>query len=151
MRLPLSGGFAMTTTTRLRVRDLMTEGVYAVNVNDDLTTVSDLMDARNIRHAPVVGGAGELVGLISQRDLLRYALKDQPGVPPAVERTLQSSVTAGEIMTAEVATAHPDQDIREAAQILLVNKFGCLPVLEHGRLVGILTEADFVRFLAEGD
>ena len=135
---------------QLRVRDLMTEGVFAVEVTDDLATVSDLMDERNIRHAPVVQ-EGRLIGLISHRDLLRYALKGQAGAPPEVERAAQLTLTAGEIMTESVATAEPDQDIREAARLMIENKYGCLPVIEESRLVGILTESDFVRFLAAGD
>lgn len=134
----------------LRVRDLMTEGVFAVGVEDDLATVSDLMDERNIRHAPVVQD-GRLIGLISHRDLLRYALKGQVGTPPEVERANQLLLTAGEIMTRDVATAAPDEDIRGAARVMIENKYGCLPVVEGSRLVGILTESDFVRFLAAGD
>lgn len=134
----------------LRVRDLMTEGVFAVDVNDHLVTVSDLMDARNIRHAPVVED-GRLVGLISNRDLLRNTVRGQGGLPPEIERSAQLTVTAGEIMTRDVETAEPDQDIREAARVMLEGKYGCLPVVEGSRLVGILTESDFVRFLASGD
>jgi CBS domain-containing membrane protein len=136
--------------SQLRVRDLMTEGVFAVEVSDDLATVSDLMDERNIRHAPVVRD-GRLIGLISQRDLLRYALKGQVGTAPEIERANQLMLTAGEIMTEKVATAAPDEDIRDAARLMLENKYGCLPVIEEARLVGILTESDFVRFLAAGD
>jgi CBS domain-containing protein len=139
-----------STSTRLTVRELMTEGVFAVDANDDLATVSDLMDARGIRHAPVVAG-GRLVGLISHRDLLRYALKGQVGASPEIERAAQLRLRAEEIMTRDVVTVGPEQDIREAARIMLEGKFGCLPVVENARLVGILTESDFVRFLASGD
>ena len=134
----------------LRVRDLMTSGVFAVNVNDHLVTVSDLMDERNIRHAPVVED-GKLVGLISNRDLLRNTVRGQSGLPPEIERAAQLTVTAGEIMTRDVETAEPDQDIRDAARVMLEGKYGCLPVVEGSKLVGILTESDFVRFLASGD
>jgi predicted transcriptional regulator len=136
--------------TQLRVRDLMTKGVFAVEVDDNLATVSDLMDERSIRHAPVVQD-GRLIGLISHRDLLRHALRGQAGAPPEVERAAQLTLTAGEIMTREVATARPEEDIRDAARVMVENKYGCLPVLEGSRLVGILTESDFVRFLAAGD
>ena len=138
------------TMTQLRVRDLMTQGVFAVEAKDLLATVSDLMDERNIRHAPVVED-GKLVGLISHRDMLRYSLKGQVGALPEVERAAQLTLRAGEIMTRDVATARPDQDIREAARLMMENKYGCLPVVEESRLVGILTESDFVRFLAAGD
>lgn len=137
--------------TRLQVRDLMTQGVYAVNVDDDLDTVGNLMEERNIRHAPVVDRAGGLVGLVTQRDLLRNSLKGQSGLPPEAERQARLQVTAGEIMIQGVVTASPGQDIRDAARIMLDHKFGCLPVVEGHRLVGIVTESDFVRLLASGD
>jgi CBS domain-containing membrane protein len=135
---------------RLRVRDLMTEGVFAVSVGDDLETIRNLMEERSIRHAPVVGDGGVLVGLVSQRDLIRNSLKAQ-ALPPSAMAAAMQLTTAGEIMTHNVATARPDQDIREAARLMLDHKYGCLPVVDGARLVGIVTESDFVRFLAAGD
>lgn len=139
------------TSTRLQVRDLMTQGVFVVNVDDDLETVINLMDDRNIRHAPVVDGAGNLVGLVTQRDLLRTGLNGQGQLPPEAERQARLHVSVGEIMNPDVVTARPDEDIRDAARIMLDNKFGCLPVVEDHRLVGIVTESDFVRLMASGD
>jgi CBS domain-containing membrane protein len=135
---------------RLRVRDLMTRGVYAVGVGDDLETIRALMEERGIRHAPVVGEGGILLGLVSQRDLIRSSLNSQ-ALPPAAMAAAMQLTTAGEIMTRSVATAAPDQDIRDAARIMLEHKYGCLPVVDGSRLVGIVTESDFVRFLAAGD
>jgi CBS domain-containing membrane protein len=135
----------------MRVSDLMTPGVFAVGVEDDLETVTNLMDDRNIRHAPVVDSAGNLVGLVTQRDLLRTGLGGQGQLPPEAERQARLHVAVGEIMIPDVVTARPDQDIRDAARIMLDNKFGCLPVVEDSRLVGIVTEADFVRLMAAGD
>jgi CBS domain-containing protein len=91
------------------------------------------------------------VGLISHRDLMRYALKGQVGASPESERRAQLTLRAEEIMTRDVATAAPGQDIRQAARLMLEGKYGCLPVVEDSRLVGMLTESDFVRFLASGD
>ena len=135
---------------RLRVRDLMTQGVFAVGVNDDLETIHTLMAERNIRHAPVVSDGGLLLGLVTQRDLIRNSLKSQ-ALPPSAMAAAMQTTTAGEIMTLNVATAKPDQDIREAARVMLDHKYGCLPVVDGTRLVGIVTESDFVRFLAAGD
>lgn len=135
---------------RLKVRDLMTEGVFAVGVDDNLETVRTLMEERNIRHAPVVGSGGVLLGLVTHRDLLRNSLKSEALPPQAAAEAMQLT-TAGEIMTRNPATAEPDLDIREAARVMLHKKYGCLPVVEGSRLVGIVTEADFVRFLAAGD
>lgn len=132
----------------LRVRDLMTEGVFAVAESDSLETVRDLMDRRAIRHAPVVAANGAVAGLISQRDLPRLL---RWNLPPAEVERIERNLRAAEIMTREVVTVGPDEDIRRAARILLEHKIGCLPVVLGQRLVGIITEADFVRFLAAGD
>lgn len=136
---------------RLTVRDLMTADVVAVQPDDPLAALRDLMWEHNVRHMPVVDGDGELVGLVSQRDLLRNALVDQPDVPTYVEEAVLERLTAGDVMTTYVERVAPDADLREAAQTMLDNKYGCLPVTLGRRLVGILTEADFVRFLARGD
>lgn len=135
---------------RLKVRDLMTKGVFAVGVDDNLETIRTLMEERNIRHAPVVGSGGVLLGLVTHRDLLRNSLKSEALPPQAAAEAMQLT-TAGEIMTRNPATAEPDLDIREAARVMLDKKYGCLPVVEGSRLIGIVTEADFVRFLAAGD
>lgn len=133
------------------VRDLMTEHVFAVRPQDSLTTVADLMHERQIRHVPVIDAEGDLVGLISHRDLLRNALIEQPEVPDYVEQAVLDRLHARDIMTAAVEAVSPDLDLRLAAQVMYEQKFGCLPVVEGRRLVGILTEADFVRLMAQGE
>jgi CBS domain-containing membrane protein len=135
----------------LRVSDLMTAGVFAVRAEDDLATVRDIMDERAVRHVPVVDEVGFLVGLVSQRDLLRSTLAAAVEAPPHGREAALRNTTAGEVMTSGVVTAAPEQDIRTAARVMLENKYGCLPVVDGARLVGIVTEADFVRFLAAGD
>ena len=138
------------TMSLLTVRDLMTEGVFAVGVDDNLETIRTLMEERNIRHAPVVGYGGVLLGLVTHRDLLRNSLKSE-ALPPQAQAEAMQLTTAGEIMTLNPVTAEPDQDIRHAARVMLDKKYGCLPVVEGSRLIGIVTESDFVRFLAAGD
>lgn len=136
----------------LRVRDLMTAGVTALGPQDSLATLHDLFERRRIRHMPVIDGRGRLVGLVSQRDLLRAALTGRPDVPEKVERAVLERVTVGELMTVGPISVDPDTDVREAAQTMLDHKYSCLPVIAaDGVLVGILTEADFVRLMARGD
>lgn len=136
-------------TGRLKVRDLMTKGVVAVRADHDLGALHDLMLGRDIRHAPVVNEQGELIGLVSQRDLLRHVLSFTDELPISNRRELLHGMCVGEIMVEEVEAADPDQPLAEAAAVMLENKFGCLPVVDGLRLVGILTEADFVRFVME--
>lgn len=137
---------------KLLVRDLMTEDVIALQPDDSLAKLRDLFYERRIRHMPIVDGDGQLVGLVSQRDLLRNSLVDQVNVPEAVEQAVLERLQVRDLMTSQVEGVRPDLDIREAAQIMLEHKYGCLPVVDGERhLVGILTESDFVRFLAGGN
>ena len=138
------------TMSRLRVRDLMTHRVVAVRPDDTLATLHELMLDYEVRHMPVVSDGGELVGLVSHRDLLRGSLIEQADVPEHLEQVVLKRVKVHEVMTENVETVAADTDLRDAAEVMFVNKYGCLPVTEGSRLVGILTESDFVRFMARG-
>ncbi len=135
----------------MRVQDLMTRDVIAVHPGDSLARLRDMMIDRDVRHMPVIEGEGNLVGLVSQRDLLRNHLIEQADVPDFIEDALLERLLIREIMTTGVISIEPQIDIREAAQLMYENKWGCLPVVEGTRLVGILTESDFVRLMAEGN
>ena len=132
---------------KLQVQDLMTEKVLSIQAGEDLGKLNDLMAEIHVRHVPVVEADGELIGLVSQRDLLRSALDTIGVLPQAEQKDLLSNTTVREIMVADPETAEPTQDIDEAGRTMLENKLGCLPVVEGGRLVGILTEADFIKFV----
>ncbi len=128
----------------ISVHNLMTENVFAVRPGDDLLAVSELMAEHHVRHVPVVDAYGKLLGIVSHRDLLRHHL--DAADPDASPGDLSRADAEG-LMTAPVETVGRDTDIRVAAQIMYKHKYGCLPVVEDERLVGILTEADFVRFM----
>lgn len=134
----------------LLVRDLMTEAPATLAPDDSVAELYDLMDSRHVRHVPVVDAAGELVGLVSHRDLFRCALSDKGDLPLSLQRELLRAIAISGIMTTSIETVEPDTEVADAAQVMLENKFGCLPVLDGTQLVGILTESDFVRFVAEG-
>jgi len=133
-----------------QVRDLMTDHVYTLRPHDDLAALYDLMDSRHIRHVPVVDREKDLVGLVTHRDLSRTALGAQEDVPLSVQREMLGRRKIREIMATEVDTVEPDEDLKVAAELLLENKIGCLPVVEGTHLVGILTEADFVQQYIRG-
>lgn len=134
---------------KLQVKDLMTDKVFSIQKDEDLDRLNNLMTEINVRHVPVVDKDGELLGIVSQRDLLRSALDTIGVLPQAEQKDLLSSTTVQEIMVPDPETAEADQDLDEAGQLMLDNKMGCLPVVEGKRLVGILTEADFIRYLVE--
>lgn len=149
-KAPPARAKSVAPDTRVRpsgrlVRDLMTEKVFTLGPNDNLVALEDLMDSKHVRHVPIVDREGDLVGLVTNRDLSRSVLGQLSELPMSVERDLLRGRRVREIMTTEPDTVEPDTGLKEAAAILLENKIGCLPVVEGVHLVGILTEADFVR------
>ena len=132
-----------------QVRDLMTETVFTLRPQDDLMALYDLMDTKHIRHVPIVDRDKDLVGLVTHRDLTRSALGTEEA-PLSLQREILGRRKIREIMATEVETVEPDEDLKVAAELLIENKIGCLPVVEGTHLVGILTESDFVRHYVQG-
>ena len=128
-----------------RVRDLMTSDVEVLHVGDDLASAAEIMKRARIRHLPVVDGDGHLVGLVTHRMILgAWVSHGHPGSERPGE--VAAEVPVEMLMEREVSTLSPEMPAAAAAGILRMHKFGCLPVLEDGVLVGIVTEADFVKF-----
>jgi CBS domain-containing membrane protein len=130
----------------LRVRDLMTPNAISVRPDDTVAQAYALMLEHRFRHLVVVDGEGDLVGLVSHRDLLRHSLIERTGLPLSLQNQIIQRVWIQEVMTSEVETVEIGDLLQDAALIMFENKYGCLPVVEGSRPVGILTEADFVRF-----
>ncbi|MGQ9494657.1 MAG: CBS domain-containing protein [Thermoanaerobaculaceae bacterium] len=129
---------------RLKLADIMTREVITLSEDDSLADARSCMDRGRIRHLPVVRGK-KLVGLVTHRDLLAASFSVFAEVSEREERRLFSQIPVKELMH-DAVTAPPDMPVRDAAQILLENKFGCLPVVaEDKELVGIVTEADFLK------
>ena len=128
----------------LRVRDVMTPDVTTLQRNDKLTLADDIMRLGRIRHLPVLDEDGQLAGILTQRDLFRGALAKALGYGERAQRQLMDTLVVKEVMTSEVLTTTPDTPLAEAAKVLVERKIGCLPVVDGGRLIGIITEADFV-------
>ena len=129
---------------------MMTSYVATLKRNDKLTLADDVMRLGRIRHLPVLDSDGEVVGILSQRDLFRGSLARALGYGEHAQKKVLDSLVVKEVMTTDVATTAPDVPLAEAARTMLTRKIGCLPVLEGGKLVGIVTEADFVALAARG-
>ncbi len=132
--------------SQLLVRDLMTQPVHTVGPTSPLREVIQLMDANNIRHVAVVDDGARLLGVISQRDVLRSQEGSLSGAPSEEQTHMNRWIEARWVMTREVHTVYPDTPALEAAVALRSHAYGCVPVIERGHLVGILTESDFVDF-----
>ena len=134
---------------KLIVSDLMTDKVYSIHQDEDLERLSELMNDIHIRHVPVVDDDGVVQGLVSQRDLLGSVLYAQRDIPQNDLREILKGMKVSEIMVKGIETADPEQAIEDAGAIMFDNKLGCLPIVENDKLVGILTEADFVKYLVD--
>ena len=135
----------------MTVRDLMATDVVTLQRNEELVLADQIMALGRIRHLPVVDEAdGSLVGIVSQRDLFHGGVMQALGYGKVAEQKMLRAIKVKEVMQTRVETVSPTTPIREAAKRMMRHKIGCLPVLEKGALVGILTEGDFVRLFAEG-
>lgn len=134
----------------MKVRDLMSPEVATVFRNDQLAIADDVMRLGRIRHTPVIDETtGEVVGVLSQRDLFRGALARALGYGQHAQQKMLGMLRVKDVMTTNPVTVGPDVPIADAARTMLERKLGCLPVVENGKLVGILTEGDFVRLATE--
>jgi len=142
----------------MRVRDVMTEDVAVVSPSTDLRDVAALLVRKRISGVPVVEG-GRVVGVVSERDIL---FKERPadGLHRGVlgwlmdEGDLMLKIdarTAADAMTSPPLTITPTRGVAEAAAIMLDEGISRLPVVDHGRLVGIVTRHDLVRAFARSD
>jgi len=126
----------------LRVADIMTAPVISLEADHSLSLASGIMNLQRVRHLPVTE-AGRLIGLVTHRDIMaaqaaalaQAAADDDPSVP------------VGRIMKTDVSTVAPVTPVLEAARIMLDHRYGCLPVVDGGQLVGIVTEVDMLRLL----
>jgi CBS domain-containing membrane protein len=129
---------------RLKVADLMTRDVVTLEEDDSLADARRSMERGRFRHLPVVR-EGRLVGLVTHRDLLAASFSVFEDVDARDERRLFAQIPVRELMH-DAVTVTPGTPVREAARLMLDQEFGCLPVVAHDdQLVGILTDADFLR------
>lgn len=122
--------------------------VRTVDEAAHLDVADELMREEVIRHLPVLSG-GKLVGMITQRDLLRAGLSSALRASPEMEQEWFAELPVRSIMTRRVLHAHPDADLGSALALMLRERVGCLPVVEDDRVIGLLSETDCLRHLAE--
>jgi acetoin utilization protein AcuB len=136
------------------VRDIMSQEVVTLKAGDHLDLASDIMKLGRIRHMPVLSG-DHLVGMVTQRDLFRGAVSSVLSFRPSAEREWLAKIRVEEVMTTPVFSAQSDWTVRQALDLMLDKRIGCLPVVEGERLIGLLSETDclrlLVRILASGD
>lgn len=127
------------------VKDYMTKHPLMVEPTMPVFEAQGYMGEHGIRHLPVVNEGKRLVGLITRQTLLLQPAKLTSLNVWEITRNL-SNLTVGDVMVKrdKVITIHPDATVEEAARVMVENKIGCLPVLEEGVVVGIITEIDLM-------
>ena len=131
------------------VEDLMTRDLFTLLEGDNLRIADEIMKWKAIRHIPVVREDGSLAGLITHRDILRTSISTMAAIGQDDQDRLNQGIPASTVMNHNVMTVPPKTPLDKAARLMFERKIGCLPVISKGKLVGIITEADFVKFFIE--
>jgi len=129
----------------LKVKDIMTSEVFVLHASQTLELVRSLMRIKHVRHVPIVDQDNSFVGLITHRDLLEQTISHLAEVDDDEQEYLDRHIHIMNIMKTDVLSVDPDMDVCSAITLLLDHKYGCLPVVTGGKLVGIVTEADFLN------
>jgi CBS domain-containing membrane protein len=130
----------------LKINDIMTHDVFSLNANQTFDLARNTMKSRHIRHVPIIDDHNRFVGLITHRDMLAHTISILADIDEKEQKEIDQQILIKNIMNTNVVTAPPDMELKEAISILLENKYGCLPVVAEEKLVGIITEADFLKF-----
>ncbi len=130
----------------MRIRDMMTKNPMTIDSQTLVLDAQKIMRENNIRRLPVVE-KGKLVGIITHHDLLEAAPSPATSLSVHELNYLLSKMKVKEIMKKNPVTLTPDTPFEEALRIGQEKKIGSFPVVENGKLVGIATESDIVRFL----
>ena len=120
---------------KMLVKDIMNERLFCFKENQ-VISVSDILKLEKIRNIPVVNEECKLVGLITHRELISALVKKLDNIP------------VRDIMLKGVKAVEPETPLKGAIEVMIVNKFGCLPVVDNTRkLIGIITEVDLLKTL----
>lgn len=124
----------------------MSENVETLDPSDDVDLADMLMRLDRLHHLPVVD-QGQLVGIVSQRDVARHQVSPSSGLTLEAQRRANLAIKVRDMMVSSVTTVPPDATVLEAARTMREGYLGCLPVVADGELVGIITGSDMLSVL----
>jgi len=131
------------------VGERMTRNPVTITEDTSIDDALHLMRERKVRRLPILDKAGHLVGIVSDKDLLHAAPSPASTLSVYEMHYLLAKLTVKKVMSSPVITVSPDMPLEDAARIMADNKIGGLPVLDGGKLVGIITETDIFKILLE--
>ena len=152
----------------MRVEEIMQRDVVTVAPETDVKTVMQLMRENELPGLPVVNGGGRCVGIVTESDLVLVDEEEDLRLPlhfdlfggtvflgrlkPFEDRVKKAiASTVADMMTADPTTVAPDTDLHEAARLIAEHRHNRLPVVEHGRLVGVVTRLDVLEALVASE
>ncbi len=121
----------------ITVSEIMTTEVITLKATDSVSIAASVMTENNIRHLPIVDTHNQVIGIISQRDVLGAG-------ELAGDNKIPKAKIVSDIMSKDILTTHPKDSLKSAGLTLQKYKYGCLPVIENQSLVGIISDTDFV-------
>lgn len=131
------------------VEKIMTREVITVREDTRLPRMSELMEGKRLRHLPVVDAQGAVLGIVSHRDLQKAAPSAITTLDRGEVNYLLDRITAGKIMHRKVVSCSSDTLVEQAGCLMREHRIGCLPVVDSGRLVGIVSAVDLVDFFLD--
>ena len=134
-------------TSYYRVAQYMTTDIFTVQADDPVELVADLISWERIRHVPVEDGKGQLVGLVTYRAVMRHLAERAKG--GGIGSRDAPATAVSDIMRTSVITVTPDTTTLEAIALMRKHRIGCLPVVQDGNIVAMITEEDFMGIASE--
>jgi CBS domain-containing protein len=122
-------------TSDLIVSDFMITDLFTVQKEDIINLVAELMDWKALNYMPVEDKKGNLEGLITSKMMLKYLVKNNK---------TRKTITVEQVMLTDLELVSPETSIKDAMDLMLKNKVGCLPVVKNKELIGLLTEKCFL-------
>lgn len=128
----------------ITIEEFMTAKPYTLREADSINDARQIMTEKHIRHIPVTDDDNRLLGIVTQRDVLAAT---EPSVALGTEDEMPvdcKDIKLSDVMMKNVAVIHTYDSLRQAAIYMQSHKYGCLPVMSEDRLIGIITDSDFV-------
>jgi acetoin utilization protein AcuB len=137
----------------MKVSQLMSRSVVTIGPSDSCLEAVARMHGARVRHLPVEDAGGCLIGIVTDRDLRHHLFEPDvfKEVGTVAVDILLKAVPVSEIMSSPVLSVESDDEVVEAARVMLEDKVGSLPALENDRVVGIVTETDVLRQVCRAD
>lgn len=131
------------------VRERMSKDPYTIQADTSVEEALRRMREKRVRHLPVLDKAGQLVGIVTEQDLLYASPSPATSLSMYEMQYLLSKLTAAEVMSKELVTVTEDMLVEDAARIMTDHKIDGLPVMREGQLIGIITETDLFKLFLE--